>query len=360
MFISVVGMGIGKCTHNDQGLQLQPPRQNEGFVLGQPCCNYSPKGIQKRRKSWMRTLARKMLSMIWDADRLSSMAKLVFLAHCIAPAFGSMHGYRTSHLSEHLRSLLLTNSNNKIAERWAFLDTHFVAQRNGFQAMTLHDPQAVALLSPNYPCPYTMRKEPSTRHQFDGGKWVCGFDELGLRNVATGCVVYSAGSNGEDAFEREVNKAAPFCEIHVFDPTSKRLDAWKFDAVGLSHQEETLHHAGKTFPSKPLSSLMRHRNHSFIDILKVDIDGFEWNLLQHTDWKALCIGQVLVEIHDTAGNITLPTLLKQYIQPLESAGFRLYSLEPVCVTCKGQYELSFLHTEWSPTSGFDGRQCNVP
>ena len=68
------------------------------------------------------------------------------------------------------------------------------------------------------------------------------------------------------------------CAIHVFDPTSKMLDAWKFDAVGLSHQEETLHHAGKTFPSKPLSSLMRHRNHSFIDILKVDIDGFECNI----------------------------------------------------------------------------------
>ena len=41
------------------------------------------------------------------------------------------------------------------------------------------------------------------------------------------------------------------------------------------------------------------------------------------------------------------------LSKMEKAGYRLYSTEPVCGNCKGQFEVSLIHKDWSPITGFD-------
>lgn len=144
----------------------------------------------------------------------------------------------------------------------------------------------------------------------------------------------------------------------MFDPTSAPLLRWNFTSVGVTAVDGSFTANGKEYKSKALTTLMRERGHKQIDILKLDIESAEWDLLEKTPWSELCIGQVLVELHDFRG-ITLVDLLDKYFAPLESAGFRLFSIEPVCASCSGQYEIGFIHLSWSPDRGFD-KQCKLP
>lgn len=84
------------------------------------------------------------------------------------------------------------------------------------------------------------------------------------------CVVYSAGFNSNDEFERAEHERAPACEIHVFDPTSPPIKAGHFNSVGLLAKDGTFEFEGQQYPSRSVAFLMRERGHSHIDILKID------------------------------------------------------------------------------------------
>ena len=83
------------------------------------------------------------------------------------------------------------------------------------------------------------------------------------------------------------------------------------------------------------------------------MEGAEWDVMATTDWVALRPGQVQVEIHDFGlpkGNTKLPmrTILAKYFRPLEAAGYLLFSIENVYPEARGQYELAFIHKDWTP------------
>lgn len=192
----------------------------------------------------------------------------------------------------------------------------------------------------------------------DGGKWVCGLKHLIAakeknknldKNTRTPCIIYSFGVSTDSSFEHDMVRLTD-CEIHLFDPTIGKLPkhARKYefikedtvkDYVGqynsssnsskiidLSRiKSDVVHDPRMIFhkvalgndSSKPtedyyvpitLWDIMHSLNHNFVDIIKIDIEGAEWevfsnlfSLLSPNGNKqndvVVPIGQVLVELH---------------------------------------------------------------
>ena len=201
--------------------------------------------------------------------------------------------------------------------------------------------------------------------------------------VNSPCIVYSMGSGQRFAFEERVRTLAPGCEIHTFDPTttssSKETDhphGKEFydqyhDEYGFGGVDST--NDGR-FPVKSLATIMKELNHTHVDYLKVDVEGYEWDFLSHVDWNTTKVGQILVELHPLKGWSSSTSLLSslngsttssnnttsimtamdmnQIFNKLEYAGYRLISLEPVTYTCWGQVEVVFLRKDWDPSGNW--------
>jgi hypothetical protein len=176
------------------------------------------------------------------------------------------------------------------------------------------------------------------------------------------CIVYSMGSNNEFSFEERVREVAPGCEIHTFDPTVRETGKGK-------HAYDSYHYEygfggedsdkGK-FRVKSLATIMKELHHTHIDYLKVDVEGFEWGFLETVDWSTTKVGQLLIELHAGPASYTRnPNAgeMDVIFSRLESAGFRLVSLEPVTYTNFGQVEAVFVHKEWRPDG--DWRDASI-
>ena len=200
----------------------------------------------------------------------------------------------------------------------------------------------------------------------DGGKWVCGAETLLQR---PGCVVYSFGSNGETEFEEAV-LATTHCEVHVFDPTLgpealsklQALPSIQFHPIGLGpkDQEVMMTDTKMTMGNRrvepmniqTLQTIMQKLNHTWVDVLKVDIEGFEYATLQ--EWMQhskqwFPVTQLLVEFHYWRGaSRTLPQDILATLKALTSSNLRVFSTEPNWWWTNNGHdfiEYSFLHVD---------------
>jgi hypothetical protein len=138
---------------------------------------------------------------------------------------------------------------------------------------------------------------------YDGGKNLCL-----PRALAAPCVVYSIGTWDDTTFEASPLLAA--CHIHAFeiDPAPRQRIQPVFDA----HERWTLHPYGIAARDDPargvrsLAGVARELGHSAVDVLKVDIEGGEFELLQALPDAGLAVGQLLVEVHSPR----LPDMLR--------------------------------------------------
>lgn len=276
-----------------------------------------------------------------------------------------------NHSTNSFMETFFANANRKIAERRAWLSSQ---HSEGSQFGSLSGAQMWYMFTPVLPCFWTLEKEPSCTKLHDGGKWLCGLKELHetrKKNPSKDfygvnkhhyqdipCVVYSIGSNNEFSFEERVRFVAPGCEIHTFDPTVKETGEGKrfydqyHDTYGLGGIDSD---QGR-FPIRSIESIMKELNHNYIDFLKVDVEGYEWDFLQQVDWNRVHVGQLLIEMHPPVkggNNFLFKNEMNAHeldiiFHKLEEAGFYLISLEPVTYSNFGQVELVFMHRDWRP------------
>jgi len=169
----------------------------------------------------------------------------------------------------------------------------------------------------------------------DGGKWVCGLSRL---REKPDCVVYSFGINYESSFEAEILRNTRHCQIWGYDFSVKSFgpeippesaSRTHFKAYGLAGQEK--HGPEDEPPMYTLKSLMEINGHDFIDILKIDIESWEFETLTTfiqpylESGKPLPFGQLQIEIH--AWDRSFEYVLGWW-EMLEKAGLRPFWTEP--------------------------------
>jgi len=108
------------------------------------------------------------------------------------------------------------------------------------------------------------------------------------------CLVYGIGLYNETRFEILM---AQYCEVHAFDCTTSENDPAVLNQPFAFHQicigtptlitegttQNILHnpHPGQPLIFKSYSDIMKDLNHTKVDLLKFDIEGSEWELLEH-------------------------------------------------------------------------------
>ncbi|KAJ7058195.1 methyltransferase domain-containing protein [Mycena amicta] len=169
----------------------------------------------------------------------------------------------------------------------------------------------------------------------DGGKWVCGASRVEKKRD---CVVYSVGINYESSFEAELLNNTEHCQIWGYDFTVNAFgpqippsaaSRTHFHPFGLAGKDN---HGPEASPKMyTLESLMKMNGHTHIDILKIDIERWEFETLSAlikpylANGRPLPFGQLQLEIH--LWNITFEEFL-QWWEMLEAAGLRPFWTEP--------------------------------
>ncbi len=153
-----------------------------------------------------------------------------------------------------------------------------------------------------------------------------GFSILEMESIE---LVYSFGLGEDISFSEAIfNKYQP--EIWGFAPTPKSIDyinkqsisknkKFHFEKIGLSdkngsacfflpknekyvsgsiYNRDELHSQGIEVRMENLNSIANRLNHSKIDILKLDIEGSEFDVIKSIDFTKIDISQICIEIHD--------------------------------------------------------------
>ncbi|KAG8983436.1 hypothetical protein FRB90_006031, partial [Tulasnella sp. 427] len=178
-----------------------------------------------------------------------------------------------------------------------------------------------------FSCPHTVER---IGNMGVGGKWVCGLDRLVDKKD---CIVYSFGSPWDSSYEAAVLQRTKYCKVygHHFDtnkfgPEVRSIDRLKwrseFKKCGLySRDQPPLY--------RTLSSLMHERGHHFVDLIKIDLEGWEFAalvpLFEAYRESTLPFGQLQLEIH--ANDMPLDKVLEWW-ELLEAAGLRPFHAEP--------------------------------
>lgn len=152
----------------------------------------------------------------------------------------------------------------------------------------------------------------SSAQEKGGSKMICGLEAL---KGEDGCVIYSIGSNNFWNFEMDMLRLTP-CEVHTFDCTGPVMRFKKPDdprlhfhhvclAAESSPAPETCEGNGICGEMMSIRDMQESLGHARIDLLKMDIEGFEWpifeswpELLSESDGAAAVLPyQIMVEVH---------------------------------------------------------------
>lgn len=181
-------------------------------------------------------------------------------------------------------------------------------------------------------------------------------------------VIYSFGVGEDISFDLKLIEHYKL-QVHAFDPSPRSIewigkqkidDAFHFYPYGLagrdgeitfSEPEESGAHSLKIegahsggggrkthiLPVARLTTVLDRLGHDRIDILKMDIEGAEYEVIDDIINAPVRISQVLIEFHHRFGNIGI-SRTKEAISKLNKAGYRIFS-----VSASGE-ELSFIKT----------------
>lgn len=174
------------------------------------------------------------------------------------------------------------------------------------------------------------------------------------KNISTNSVVYSFGVGEDASFDIALIERYNI-NIYAFDPTPKSIQWVKqqgfsnhfvmhnygiaaFDGNALFNPPENPNHISHTIldrpttkanaislPVKKLSTIMKELGHNYIDILKMDIEGAEYEVIDDLSKTDIRPRQILVEFHHRFPSVGVKKT-KEAISKLRSMGYMLYSV----------------------------------
>ena len=89
---------------------------------------------------------------------------------------------------------------------------------------------------------------------------------------------------------------------------------------------------------KTLKSTMDELNHTSIDLLKMDIEGSEYGIIDEICSNKIDVKQILIEFHHHFDNISVKST-KSAVNKLNNAGYQMFNISP------DGHELSFIHLD---------------
>lgn len=225
----------------------------------------------------------------------------------------------------------LTVFRNDILKKWRLTNTTTVTGYERYSSFT-----------PIVSCPPGWVNERVGRG--DGGKWLCG-----VRRLKSPCVIYSLGSGGDSSFEESMLSLTP-CDVHTFDCT-----------IGLntSHPRHFYHKTciGVPPPGHSLAAFFKsyrevteQLGHRHVDVLKVDIEGYEYQLFENWSEAELLPLQVSVELHFQCSTVPaspvrgIPEMML-FFAHMSNLGYATVNREPNSgASCC--YEYTFIRVEF--------------
>ncbi len=173
-----------------------------------------------------------------------------------------------------------------------------------------------------HPFVFPNKKMKIERYGSEYGGW-----EVILNSIHPDSIVYSIGIGNDISFDESLIESKG-CKIYAYDPTP-RVEEWInskprplnfiFKSIGLGasdsfvdfYEPENPNHISHSLspssdkgfansfkiPVQKLSTLMKGNNHTYIDIIKMDIEGFEYSVIENIISEKIKIKQLLVEYH---------------------------------------------------------------
>ena len=197
-------------------------------------------------------------------------------------------------------------------------------------------------------------------HGIDTGAWLLTPGELGPESI-----VYSFGIGRDITFELSLVKRFG-CRVHCFDPTPASIEwvrnrqppsAIVLHEYGLGASDGMLAYhpprrSGSTHytpvprykkdrgevreaPVRRLSTIMAELGHDHVDLMKLDIEGGEYDAIDDLVKGRPVVRQLLVEFHHCYETIPLASTVRA-VHSLHTAGYRIFSISP------RTYEISFI------------------
>lgn len=184
--------------------------------------------------------------------------------------------------------------------------------------------------------------------QGDGGKLICGLDEI-VDTPDNPCVVYSIGGNNQWDFEADVVRRTS-CKVFTFDCTidghvpAELQDRVEYHQICLGTNTEGAAEGSKQKFMR-LGEIMAMLGHDHITLLKMDIEGYEYSVLYEIfdEKDVLLPEQISFELHyetqmpglDWWGRQATAGEMALFSRRLYEAGYRLISREdnPLCDHC---------------------------
>jgi FkbM family methyltransferase len=166
-------------------------------------------------------------------------------------------------------------------------------------------------------------------------------------------IIYSFGVGKDISFEKELYQAA-VCEFHLFDPTPASItwiekktlpDRFSFHSYGISSLDQFIYLFPPSNPKRTSHSIVKHKwaaenpiqapakslqtiatelAHDHIDVLKMDIEGAEYSIIEGLASIPIHPKQIIVEFHHHYPEIGLGKTQKAIAQ-LRRLGYKLFS-----------------------------------
>lgn len=194
-----------------------------------------------------------------------------------------------------------------------------------------------------------------------GGAWT-----LSIAGIDGNSVVYSFGAGTNISFDLDLHQRTG-AQVHVFDPTPRSIE-WiqsqplpagvVFHPFGIGavdgeitfyppRRETSSHFSpvkrygdrqyGKAIkaPVFTLGSIMDKLGHDHVDLVKLDIEGGEFDVIGDLANPAVGAAQALIEFHHNYDTVPVERTVES-VQRLREAGFRCFHLS------RRTYEMSFI------------------